>query len=118
MTVLYNRLLAAPFGIRKGIIPVYLAYVLRRIEGTVTFYWGYREFLCSAQTLENVDAEPEKYAIFIDEATEDKERYIDALCDLFEVDPVAVSYTHLDVYKRQCENMRTLLRVASNTNAP
>lgn len=89
MTVLYNRLLAAPFGIRKGIIPVYLAYVLRRIEGTVTFYWGYREFLSSAETLENVDAEPEKYAIFIDAATEDKERYIDALCDLFEVDPAA-----------------------------
>lgn len=89
MTALYNHLLIAPFGVRKGIIPVYLAYVLRRIEGTVTFYWGDREFLVNAETLENVDAEPEKYALFIDEATEDKERYIDALCDFFEVDPTA-----------------------------
>lgn len=86
---LYNRLLAAPFGIRKGIIPVYLAYVLQRIEGTITFYWENREFLATAETLENVDAEPEKYELFIDEATEDKERYIDALCDFFEVDPTA-----------------------------
>lgn len=89
MSVLYNRLLAAPFGIRKGIIPVYIAYVLRRIEGTITFYWGDQEFLISAEMLENVNAEPEKYAIFIDETTEEKETYIDALCDFYNVDSAA-----------------------------
>lgn len=89
MNILYNRLLAAPYGIRKGIIPVYIAYVLRRIEGTITFYWGDREFLISAETLEDIDAEPEKYEIFVDEATEEKEHYIEALCDFYDVDPTA-----------------------------
>ena len=83
---LYSLLTSAPFGVRKGIIPIYLAYVLRRFEGVITFYWGEREFLVASEVIENVDAEPEKYELFIDESTEAKEKYIANLCGLFGID--------------------------------
>lgn len=85
MSELYSRLLSAPYAIKKGVIPVYIAYVLRRIEGVTTLYWGEREFLLSADVLENVDSDPEKYELYIDEATEEKEEYLNRLCELFGV---------------------------------
>lgn len=86
MSKLYSLLTYAPFGLRKGVIPIYLAYVLRRFEGVISFYWGEREFLASSEVIENVDADPEKYELFIDEATEEKEKYIADLCDLLDID--------------------------------
>ena len=111
MSALYSRLTAAPFGVRRGVLPIYIAYVLNRFEGTVSFYWGDREFPFSAETLESVDADPEKYALYIDEATEEKERYVNGLCALFSVDEAASNRNSLLVLAMQ-RWIRSLPKVA------
>lgn len=101
LSELYSLLTSAPFGVRKGIIPIYFAYVLRRFEGVITFYLGDREFLASAEVIENVDADPDKYELFIDEATEEKEKYIADLCELFAIDKSLSNRNNLIVLAMQ-----------------
>lgn len=81
---LYQELTSPPIGLRKGIIPLYLAYVLRQFKESAIFYFKGKEVELSANLLGNLNNNPENYEILIERGTAEKRSYLDALQELFE----------------------------------
>lgn len=82
--VLYKELLNRPFGMRKGIIPLFLAYILRSYKENVVVYYLGNEVEISAAVMNNINDSPEQFEILLEEGTKERERYIDQLETLFD----------------------------------
>ena len=80
---LYSILLSKPIAVRKGVIPIYIAYVLSRLPGIATIYWDDYELPLSATALEKVNNQPGKAWLFVDKLTVEKQKYLTSLGKLF-----------------------------------
>lgn len=81
---LYKELLSRPFGMRKGIIPLFIAYVLRTYKENVVVYFAGNEVEISAAVLNSINDSPEKYELLLEQGTKEREQYIDLLEEIFE----------------------------------
>ena len=81
---LYQILCSAPFGMRKGIIPLYIAYVLRQYKENIIRYYNGKEIELSASALSHLNDNPENYKILIESGTGERNKYLDNLQNLFE----------------------------------
>lgn len=82
--VLYQTLTSAPFGMRKGVIPLYIAYVMRQYKESIVMYFKGKEIELSASALSHLNETPESYQILIETGTADRNRFLDELQTLFE----------------------------------
>jgi hypothetical protein len=82
-STLYQTLTSAPYGMRKGIIPLFIAYALRQYKENVVLYFSGKEVELSASILSSLNDAPESYQLLIEAGTQDREKYINALEDLF-----------------------------------
>ncbi len=80
---LYQILCNAPFGMRKGIIPLYIAYVLRQYKDSIVLYYSGKEEELSAAAISHLNVNPENYQILIETGIGDRNKYLDALQDMF-----------------------------------
>lgn len=80
---LYRVLESPPFGMRKGIIPLFIAYVLRRYKETAILYFKGKEVELTASILSGINDKPEEYTLLLEEGTSDREEYLIALENLF-----------------------------------
>ncbi len=80
---LYRLLQGKKYGLRKGVMPLYLAYVLAEWENTPVVYLGKKELEINAKILENINDTPEKYYIYIEEENAKKRSYLSGLEQLF-----------------------------------
>jgi len=80
---LYQQLTSAPYGIRKGIIPLYVAYVLRPYKENIVLYFRGKEIELSSSTLSGLNDNPENYEILVETGTAEKSEYLTLLQNLF-----------------------------------
>lgn len=80
---LYQVLTAAPYGMRRGIIPLYIVYVLRQYTETMVLYFKGKEIELSASALSDLNDTPEDYEVLIERGAVDKDWYLDKLQTLF-----------------------------------
>lgn len=80
---LYQILCNAPFGMRKGIIPLYIAYVLRQYKESIVLYYNGKEVELSAAAISHLNDNPESYQILIETGVGDRNKFLDALQDMF-----------------------------------
>lgn len=80
---LFQRLYAPPFGIRKGVIPLFLSYALRPFLGNIVLYFKGKEIELTATTLSNLNESPENYEILVETGTQERNKYLDDLQELF-----------------------------------
>lgn len=81
---LYFILTTRPIGIRKGVIPIYLAYVLSQYtEGIIIQYKGH-DIELSGETLEKINDFPDEYSFKMDRITSFKTEYLSKLSSLFD----------------------------------
>ena len=80
---LYDILEAAPYGIRKGIIPVYIAYIMKDFKEEIVIYYGEKEVPLSLNTLNKINETPDKYYLLMEIGTSEKMKYIDQLSETF-----------------------------------
>ena len=85
MAVLITQLTSAPYGMRSGLIPFYLAYVLANRREDIIVYFTDKEIQLSADIIVNMCEQPEDYAIYISKEDLQKEKYISELNILFQV---------------------------------
>lgn len=74
------------FGLRAGIIPVYLALKMKDHKEDIIIYFGERgdkEIPLSVETLNSINNAPEKYFILLEKGTNEKVNYIKKLDSLF-----------------------------------
>ena len=78
------RLPENKIGLRKGLIPIYLAVVLHEYKQQVVIWDKYGQVPISADVLLQIDANPDEFALsYLDWDTE-KEAYINGLTKIFE----------------------------------
>lgn len=82
-TELYARLSGKDYGVRKGIIPLFLAKKLADMEATAVIYVGNREVEVDYETLNKVNELPEKYELYLEPETAEKEQYLQELEKIF-----------------------------------
>lgn len=81
--VLYDKLLAPPYGMRKGIIPLLIAYVMRPYKENIILYFSEKEVELSSTVLRNLNETPEKFYLLLERGTLERESYLDSLEELF-----------------------------------
>lgn len=80
---LYNTLLGKKIGVRKGVLPLYLAYSISKWNDMPVISLGEREVALDATILENINQTPEEYYLFMEKDTVEKEQYLSGLEVLF-----------------------------------
>lgn len=80
---LYDVLEGKKYGIRKGVMPLYLAYALSDWDGIPVLYLESREVTIDGKMLENVNETPEKYFLYIENSEAKKQQYLEGLEELF-----------------------------------
>ena len=81
---LYNILLSAPYGVRRGVIPMLLAYSLRGYKENVIIYFGKVEVQLSDAVLDQInDNKGKGYQLLLESGTKTKDKSIVSLLELF-----------------------------------
>ncbi len=86
LSVIINKLVEPPYGMRLGVIPVYLAKVLSSRNEDLIVYFSDTEVQLTPEIIVNMCIHSEEYSLFVSKADIQKEEYIKKLNDLFEVE--------------------------------
>ncbi len=88
--LLYKKLKGKKLGLREGIIPIYLAWELSRIDGLAVVYYMpesvsmRQELAINAEILDAVTENPKDYCLYLEKGTVEKENYLAQLEQLFD----------------------------------
>lgn len=88
---LYQKLLGKDYGIRKGIMPLFLAYRLGMAEGVPVIYLQGKELEVDEGTLNKVNDFPEDFALYLEPESGKKEQYLHSLEQAWQVGRAACS---------------------------
>lgn len=81
---LYQRLTSMPFGIRKGILPLFIAYAMRPYKQNIVLYFKGKEVELSSAVLNSLNDAPENYELLVEAGTDARERFLNSLAKMFE----------------------------------
>ena len=74
-------------GIRKGILPMYLAFILKDYKEEAIIYLkngrSKKELILDSSIIENINMTPKDYLIKVEDRTEEKDSYITDLLEIF-----------------------------------
>lgn len=89
---IYNTLCNSPFGMKKGTIPLYLAWCMRKNQDTIVLSFKGKEIPINGDTLSQIESNPENYALYVEKGTKEKEAYLESIISAFsQVDPATVN---------------------------
>ena len=80
---LFKKLLGKGYGMRNGVIPIYLASQLVTLSNMPVIYLQDKEVDVSAEILNNLCEKPEEYFLYIEEKDANKDKYLESLEKLF-----------------------------------
>ncbi len=86
MSEIISKLVKAPIGMRKGVIPFYLAFVLAQRTEDIVVYFHSVEKVLDSDVLIDMCERPDEYWLFISKESAAKEDYIRNLQKLFWID--------------------------------
>mgnify|MGYP007054924767 CR=1 FL=1 len=98
-----------PYGIRKGIIPLFIAYVIREYKETAILYFKGKEVELTASILSGINDKPEDYTLLLEEGTSDREEYLISLENMFS-NYADASYTGTNRVFAIVKSMQTWMR--------
>lgn len=82
-STLYDKLLSKPYGMRRGVIPLFVAYAMRPFKENVVLYHSGKEVELSASILSGLNDMPSKYELLLESGTQEKETYLDEIEGIF-----------------------------------
>lgn len=82
---LITKLTSAPYGMRLGVVPFYLAYVLANRHEDIIVYFVNKEIQLNADIIVNMCEQSEDYQLYVSGEDVQKEKYISELNELFQV---------------------------------
>lgn len=86
VTTLIRKLVGAPYGMRLGVIPFYLAYVFANRKEDIIVYFSDKEMQVTAEIIVNMCEQSDDYSVFVSKEDLQKEKYIAELNTLFQVE--------------------------------
>ena len=82
---LYSKLQGKHYGVRSGVIPLYIVYCMQKWKEMAVIYLRGKEIEINAQLFENINENPRDYEIFIEEESVQKQEYLFSLEQLFDI---------------------------------
>lgn len=70
-------------GMKKGVIPIYIAVVLTKIKNNIVIMCNGNETKLTADLLNSINEKPECYTVMMEDWNEDKTNYLNALENIF-----------------------------------
>lgn len=103
---LYEALCATPYGLRKGIIPILIAYEIRQYKENVVFYFKDKEMELTPALLANLNEAPANYQLLVETGTAEKEQYLADLERIFadSLDTKTTSINHIYTIVKAMQN--------------
>lgn len=86
LTEIVHKLIKAPYGMRRAVVPFYLAYILANRREDIVVYYSNKEVQLTPEVVVNMSERPDEYAIYVSKADIQKEKYISELNLLFQVE--------------------------------
>lgn len=80
---LYESLSGKGYGVREGIIPIYIARQIAELEDTPVILLQEREVEITPEIFDNIEEHPENYSLYVEKETVNKEKYIKRLEEIF-----------------------------------
>ena len=99
---LVNKLTSAPYGMRRGVLPIYIAEQLMQLEDMPVIYHDKTEIALSPKLIVDVVAAPDNHYLYVEAETVEKLEYIEGLEKLF---------SDYGDYCKEIENMNRLARL-------
>ena len=81
--LLYDKIMGIGYGVRKGIIPIYIALCFSKLHDKPVVSLKEKEVGLSGHILGNVNDEPGNYYLYVEHKTFEKQNYIKELSRLF-----------------------------------
>jgi hypothetical protein len=85
MKKLMDKLTMPPYGMREGLVPFYLAYVLANRREDIIVYFSDKEVQLTAEIVVSMCEQAEDFAVYVSKEDLQKEKYISELNVLFQV---------------------------------
>lgn len=82
-SIIYDMLRGKGFGLRSGVIPIYLTLYMNSCKDRIILYQGHKEIDLSVENINNINRNPEKYYVFLQEGSLEEKEYISKLIELF-----------------------------------
>lgn len=82
---LYELLQGKDYGVRKGILPLFIAQKLTLMEGTPVIYLKNKELEINAETLNRVNDFPQEYDLYVEAEGARKEQYLKKLEKIWQI---------------------------------
>ena len=86
LSKLIDQFCGAPFGMRKGVFSIIFAYKLSEKHEDVVVYYKNKEVEVSADTIISMSDFPDEYSLFISKDDAEKQKYLDELSEMFDVE--------------------------------
>lgn len=81
--IIYNILQSQPYGMRKGIIPFYIVFAMRKKQNVIVISYKNKEITLSGEMFSQIEDSPSDYSFYIEKGTKEKEEYINSVISLF-----------------------------------
>lgn len=86
LSELTNMFFAPPYGMRAGVLPIILAYVISYRNEDIIAYYKNREIDIDVDSIVNMCEHPDEYSLFISKEDARKEEYLKSLIETFDPD--------------------------------
>ncbi len=83
-------------GLRRGIIPIYLAVILHQHKRHIIIVRNGQELEVNGQLLDDINEKPQDYEIYLEDWNEAKESYIQSLVEMFNANSNEKEYNTFD----------------------
>ena len=81
--VIYDELLGERFGLRLGVIPIYLSLYMNQCKDKVILYNGNKEVDISVENINNINSYPDRYLLLMQDGSKEEREYVNNLLELF-----------------------------------
>lgn len=82
---LISKLKKAPYGIRNGVLPLYIGVAISELNGDLIMYNGSREVDLNADNINKMIAQPNNYYLNLKEGSNEKTKYLNDLLSVFDL---------------------------------
>lgn len=83
--IIIEKLKKAPFGIRSGVLPLIFAMAISELDDNILFYFENKEIDLTAENINKMIANSEKYYFCLEKGSNDKIKFIDDMLNIFKL---------------------------------
>ena len=82
---LISKLKKAPYGVRNGVLPLYIGVAISELNGDLIMYNGSRELDLNADNINKMIAQPSNYYLNLKEGSNEKTKFLNDLLAVFDL---------------------------------